>query len=252
MRTALINRKGGVGKSAVAIGLATTWAQRGRRVLLVDLDPQGTASRTLDVWGLEPDADAVLTGYSLQDATHKLGDPWHLDVLPASQSLAAWDSDPNRLNREWRLRKALDAATAYDEILIDCGPSLEILVRQRSRCGRVCGARHGAFRGIRRRPRLGAPACGGGPTPHASSPPNTWGHHQCSRRPRTREPALCWRGACRLRRALSGGRRPAEWWKKDCDPRLSRRYAAGSCGRSGVVITSLSGRSISPMEPSER
>ena len=128
MRTALLNRKGGVGKSAVAIGLAAAWAQRGRRVLLIDLDPQGTASRTLDVWGAEPDADAVLTGQSLAEATHKLGDPWHLDVLPASQALAAWDTDPNRLNREWRLRRALESAGDYDEVLIDCGPSLGILV----------------------------------------------------------------------------------------------------------------------------
>ena len=128
MRTALLNRKGGVGKSAVAIGLAAAWAQRGRRVLLIDLDPQGTASRTLDVWGANPDADAVLTGESLAEATHKLGDPWHLDILPASQALAAWDTDPNRLNREWRLRRALESAENYDEVLIDCGPSLGILV----------------------------------------------------------------------------------------------------------------------------
>ena len=128
MRTALLNRKGGVGKSAVAIGLATTWAQRGQRVLLVDLDPQGTATRTLDVWGVEPDVDAVLTGQSLAGATHKLGDPWHIDVLPASQALAAWDTDPNRLNREWRLRRALEADDSYDHVIIDCGPSLGILV----------------------------------------------------------------------------------------------------------------------------
>ncbi len=128
MRTAILNRKGGVGKSAVALGLASSWAQRDQRVLLVDLDPQGTASRTLDLWGSEPDVDAVLTGDSLADAVHKVGDPWHLDVLPASQALAAWDSDPNRLNREWRLKKALEPTDAYDHVVIDCGPSLGILV----------------------------------------------------------------------------------------------------------------------------
>ncbi len=128
MRTAILNRKGGVGKSAVALGLATAWALRGHRVLVIDLDPQGTASRTLDVWGREPDVDAVLTGHSVADAIHKVGDPWHLDVLPASQTLAAWDTDPSRLNREWRLQNALDSADTYDEVVIDCGPSLGILV----------------------------------------------------------------------------------------------------------------------------
>ncbi len=60
--------------------------------------------------------------------------------------------------------------------------------------------------------------------------------------------------ACVLSHPLSAFRwqRPAEWWKKDRDPRLSRRYAAGSCGCSGVVITSLSRRSMRAMEPSER
>lgn len=112
----------------MAVGLATAWARRDQRVLLVDLDPQGTASRTLDVWGSEPDVDAVLTGHSLADAVHKVGDPWHLDVLPASQALAAWDTDPSRLNREWRLRRAFEASDTYDHVVIDCGPSLGILV----------------------------------------------------------------------------------------------------------------------------
>lgn len=130
MRVAVMNRKGGVGKSAIALGLAAAWSKEGKRVLLVDLDPQATATRTTDVTVSDSGgADRALHGEPIAEVQQQVPPPWALDILAASHSLAGWDSEPSRLNREWRLARSLDAANgAHDHVVIDCPPALGILV----------------------------------------------------------------------------------------------------------------------------
>jgi chromosome partitioning protein len=120
----ITSRKGGVGKTTVAVGLASSAAHM-QRTLLVDLDPQGDASTWLDV----PDtgerlADALLGKSSLSNAIRE--GACGVDVAPAGEALS-YVAD--RVSRD-ALRRALDSLTgpAYGAIVIDCPPSLSSLV----------------------------------------------------------------------------------------------------------------------------
>ena len=127
---AVANQKGGVGKTTTSVNLAAGMAQAGRRVLLVDLDPQGNATTGSGVnkSSLERTVYHVLLG--LGDASNiRLRVDSGYDLIPANRELAGAEVELVPLpNREGRLRGALERLAAdYDFIIIDCPPSLSLL-----------------------------------------------------------------------------------------------------------------------------
>ena len=129
---ALCNQKGGVGKTTTAINLAAALAEYGRRVLVVDFDPQGAASVGLGV----PPHELDRTVYNLimdrsVDYTQVLRTTavQGLDLLPANIDLSAAEVQlVTEVARESALSRALrPALDEYDEIIVDCQPSLGLL-----------------------------------------------------------------------------------------------------------------------------
>lgn len=127
---AVLNQKGGVGKTTVTLGLASAAWSRGLRTLVVDLDAQANATWTL---GVDPGADNWGTGDAL--AANKVGaagsmivpSGWGESVwlLPASGDLTDRETEVRRTDAQLRLAKALTGVTdEFDLVLIDCAPSM--------------------------------------------------------------------------------------------------------------------------------
>ncbi len=128
-KIALINIKGGVAKTTSAVNLAAALQKAGRSVLVVDVDPQASASSAV---GLNPD-DIEKHVLHLLDDTATVSDvrrrldtgfdivPAHIELAGAELQIAGFD------DRERRLRYAVDAVNGYDYVLYDCPPSVGLL-----------------------------------------------------------------------------------------------------------------------------
>ncbi len=127
---AVANQKGGVGKTTTTINLSTILAKRGKKVLLIDTDPQGNATSGL---GIEKESDLstydlLITDVAAEDIIQDTGIR-NLSISPSNMNLAGAEVQlVSMMSREKRMKEKLDVIKDdYDFILIDCPPSLGLI-----------------------------------------------------------------------------------------------------------------------------
>jgi chromosome partitioning protein len=126
----VINQKGGVAKTTTSLNVASGWAHMGKKVLLIDLDPQSSATKAIfgDQDFEKTIYDVVMGGCQVEE-TIQHSDRFDIDVIPAEIGLSGIDVQlAAHFGRETILRRKLEPILErYDSILFDCSPSLGLM-----------------------------------------------------------------------------------------------------------------------------
>jgi chromosome partitioning protein len=126
----VINQKGGVAKTTTSLNVASSWAKQGKKVLLVDLDPQSSATKA--VFGDQEFEcsiyDVMMSQKQIEDVI-VTSDRFGFDMVPAEIMLSGIDIQlAAHFGREQILRRKLDPVSRkYDHIIVDCSPSLGLM-----------------------------------------------------------------------------------------------------------------------------
>ena len=127
---AVVNQKGGVGKTTTTLNLATAFSTIGKRILVIDFDPQGNATTGLGITDkrrLHGSYETLIGAIKADNAYQRTAIP-NLFLMPASLHLSGAEIELVGLKeREYLLKKALTGLTYFDFIFIDCPPSLGLL-----------------------------------------------------------------------------------------------------------------------------
>lgn len=127
LRIAVLNQKGGTGKTTTSVNLAAGIAERGARVLLIDADPQGNVGISLGLTSSKTLYHVLIEDAPLADVATPIGKTF--DVVTSDENLAAAEIKlATRPGQGGLLKKKLDqVASTYTHVIIDCGPSISLL-----------------------------------------------------------------------------------------------------------------------------